>query len=217
MVFVPPSLVEASTDDVVSVGEIKTMLSISGAGQDNVLEICRDAAVEAIDPAKGGYLPRSLRPTTWELRLPSFYSCWPSVAINLPYPVVTEVVSVKYDDVDGLEQTLTASTDYRTFGVGDHHGARIEPPYQGSWPAARHDSESVRIRYVAGYAGAAMPKQIKSAVALVVRGLMSNAERNLYLSGEDVPGVRARRWVVSDAGQKVIDAAVARLVSAYRW
>lgn len=205
-------LITAPTADVVTVSELKTMLGITTDADNDLLEVMIKAVVNQLDPAAGGWLGRALRPQTWELRLSEF----PSDCIHLPYPPVTSVTSVKYDDSDGVEQTLTVTTDYRVFGLSDHKGASVWPPYNDSWPSARYDKESVRVRYIAGYDGDAMPQPIKNAVALGIRMLRPLAEKDLYLSREEVPGVRTREWVVSENASKALQRAMEGLLSTYR-
>lgn len=206
-------LITAPTAAVVTPAEIRTMLGFGATDpSDDLLEAMIGAVVNTLDPAAGGWLGRALRPQTWELRLEGFCED----EIELPYPVLTELTSVKYDDSAGVEQTLIEGTDYRVFGLGGHGPAEIAPVYNRVWPTARYDEESVRIRYVAGYSGAAMPQAIKAAVALGVQNLRANTERSLYLAGEVIPGVRERRWVVSDAAGAAIERATAGLLGNYR-
>lgn len=208
-------LIAAPTVEAVTLAELKTMLGIASDGSDELLEAMRDAVAGTLDPASGGWLGRALRPQTWELRLAAF----PSGEIKLPYPPVTEVTSVKYDDSAGVEKTLVKDTDYRIFGLDDFHGTRIAPVYNGSWPSARYDTEAVRIRFKSGYATGTpdtLPGAIKAAIALGVQQLRATGERSLYLSAEEIPGVRARRWVVSESAAKVIERAIGNLLASFR-
>lgn len=205
-------LITAPTADVLSVDDCKSMLGITSDSQNDMIEAAIGAVVATIDPSSGGWLGRALRPQTWELRLSQFPRC----AIDLPFPVHTEVTSVKYDDASGTEQTLVENTNYRVFNLNQRTRASIAPPYLSYWPYARVDRESVRIRYVCGYAGGDMPKPITSFIALQVRMLLSNVERNLYLSMDSIPGVRERRWIVSEAANAQIKSAADGLLSTYR-
>lgn len=205
-------LITAPTADVVSVDDLKVMLGISGDTQDGMLEAARDAVVDTLDPASGGWLGRALRPQTWELRLDQFPAC----EIMLPFPPLISLTSVKYYTEDGTDTTLTVATDYRVFGEGTKGKAYIQPAYNDTWPIARTDPESVRIRYVCGYAGSDLPSAIVSAVALGVRAVLNPTERNLYLSAEEIPGVRNRRWTVSDAASAQIERSIGSLLSTYR-
>lgn len=207
-------LITGPTEDVLTVQELKVMLGITSDADDALLAIQRDAVTAQLDPAKGGWLGRALRPQTWELRLSQF----PADCIKLPFPTVTELTSVKYDDQGGTEQTLTVDTDYRVFNLEQHTSATIAPPYNDMWPIARSDVESVRIRYVAGYSGDAMPKAIKQAIALGVQHLrgVGGGGGNLYLRREEIPGVLSQEWTVSEAAGEVIRKSMESLLSTYR-
>jgi uncharacterized phiE125 gp8 family phage protein len=205
-------LITAPTEDVMTLAELKTALGVTSNGQDNLLEALRNAVVATLDPSSGGWLGRALRSQTWELRLPAFSGSGP---VELPYMPVTEVSSVKYDDMAGDEHTLTEDTDYRVFELNSVRAkCYLVPPYLGFWPVSRSDRESVRIQYVAGYS--TVPQPIKSAIALAVKSLQSVGERNLFMSLENIPDVREARYIVSDVAEKIIRSAVDSLLSPYR-
>lgn len=215
-----PILITAPTIPVLTAAEVKSLLG-NVADEDNATIDSLVAAVTAqIDAASGGYLDRALRPQTWEYRLEEFPT--DSDEIRLPFPPVTEVVSVKYDDVNGDEQALVLDTDYRVFGLGDLSPTgrqRVWPIYNGAWATARADVEPIRIRYTSGYAKTPndlMPQAIKQAVALGVRKLLSLGKQDLFLSERVVEGVGSRRWTVSDQAGKAIKEAMDCLLFPYR-
>jgi uncharacterized phiE125 gp8 family phage protein len=78
------------------------------------------------------------------------------------------VVSVKYIDTFGVEQTLVQNTDYvvDTYGIVGH----VRPAYGVGWPTARDDFNTVKIRYTCGYGPAAtdVPDLIREAIILMV-------------------------------------------------
>jgi uncharacterized phiE125 gp8 family phage protein len=208
-------LITAPSDDFVTLDEVKNILGIASSDQDAMISASISAIVEQLDPSTGGWLGRALRPQTWELRLSQF----PCDEIVLPFPPVTEISSVKYDDQAGIERTLTVGDDYRVFNLNDRVRTRIVRPYNGQWPVARCDLESVRVRYTCGYASSPsdlMPQAIKNAIALGVRGLLSQSERNLFVNREEIPGVISTGYVVSDAAGDVIRKAMSDLLSIYR-
>lgn len=205
-------LITAPTVRVITAAEARTMLALSDSTPDAMIEAMIDAVTGTIDPATRGWLGRALRPQTWELRL----DCFPGERIDIPYPVLTELTSIKYDSTAGVETTMVENTDYRVFGLGGHDKAYVTTIYNGTWPTPRADDESVRIRFVAGYAGVAMPQAIKSAVALGVKHLISTGERSLYIAREDIPGVRSRQYVVSEAAGKAIETAIGGLLAPFR-
>jgi uncharacterized phiE125 gp8 family phage protein len=230
-------LIAPPTVGALSLADCKSALGITATKQDTIMSAAIDAAAAAMDPASGGWLARALRPQTWEFRLSEFpvgdYGFEPGYAnIILPYPVHTAVSSVKYDDGDGVERTLNEGTDYRVFGLGGHNRAYISPVINKTWPYARPDMESVRIRYVSGYASAVaadpehlppilavadkMPAPIKQAIVLSVRMLLSNIERNLFISMDRVEGVGEKRYIISDVANKMIEQATTNLLANFR-
>ena len=168
-------LITAPTADVLSLDDVKRHLRVDFNDDDALIAGFIAAAVNQLDPAGGGWLGRALRPQAWELRLSSFWqhACFESLyghdAIVLPYPPLITVDSVKYDDGEGVERTLFENTDFRIIGLGAPLArAAIAPVYLGSWPSARCDHGSVRIRFTTGYptAVAADPDHIPPIVAV---------------------------------------------------
>lgn len=88
-------------------------------------------------------------------------------AIYLPRNPVVSVASIKYDDTDGVEQTL-ASTEYRVAAAGEPR--RITPAYGKTWPTAREQTGAVRVVFTAGYGTAAtdVPERVKQVIRLLL-------------------------------------------------
>lgn len=214
-------LITAPTEDVISLEEAKAQLRETATNHDDMIAALIDAAVSQIDPAGGGWLGRALRPQTWELRGDGF----PWYSIELPYPPLISVDSVKYDDGDGVEQTLIEGVGFRVIGLGGRNRAEIAPIYNGYWPSSvRCDSESVRIRFTAGYPISsgdspsvdALPQPIKQAVLLMVKHLWGLGERNLFVSAETVDGLGSRQFVVSENAALVMRTASESLLATSR-
>jgi len=70
-------------------------------------------------------------------------------AIIVPRPPIQSITSVKYDDSDGVEQTLVSGTDYDV-QIADPR-TRITPCEGTTWPATASNPGCIRVRYVAGY------------------------------------------------------------------
>jgi len=86
-------------------------------------------------------------PQTWRLILDAFpYRCYEE--ITLRKRPVSRVVSIKYIDQDGNQQTL----DPALYQV-DNSGflARIRPAYNQYWPYARCQLNAVEVTFIAGY------------------------------------------------------------------
>lgn len=160
-------LIVAPTETPVTLAEAKTHLRITDDAEDAIVALYLAAAVANID-GKLGRLGRALVTQTWELvcdRLP--YG-----AIELPLGPLQSVVSIKYRDASGDEQTLPPS--YYAVDTASDPG-RVSPI--GNWPATTGE---VVIRYVAGYGGlASVPAAIKAAILLMVGDLYENRETSI--------------------------------------
>jgi uncharacterized phiE125 gp8 family phage protein len=114
---------------------------------------------------------------TWELVIDEF----PANEIELPLPPLRDVISIKYDDGAGAEQTLSTS-EYEVDTVSQPGWV---VPALGGWPATFNGINAVRIRYNAGYGpsgnspedlGSDVPASIRSAILLQVGMLYANRE-----------------------------------------
>lgn len=144
-----------------------------------------------------GWLGRCLGPQTLEARFDSFAGggaiedrhrpwrdrCWHSTygyALQLPYPPIIDIVSVKYIDTNGVLQTLSGS-------AYELRGEVLWPVYGTSWPDTRVQTEAVRVQFRAGYSVnatdnplvAAVPDPITAALLLMCGDLYSNRETTL--------------------------------------
>jgi len=94
--------------------------------------------------------------------------------IRPPYPPLVSVDSIKYIDINGIEQTLD-SAEYDV-DITTEPG-RIKPAYEKSWPSIRTVMNAVTITYTAGYASKdAVPFDIKAAILLIIGHLYENRE-----------------------------------------
>ena len=97
---------------------------------------------------------------TWESTLATF----PAGEILLPLGPLISVASVMYDDIDGVEATVS-STNYVADTV--RNPGYVVPNSGYSWPATLSGGiNSVRIRFVAGQSPT--PAQVKPSVLLLV-------------------------------------------------
>lgn len=164
-----------------------------------------DAAVAAVIAAvteeidgPDGWLGRCLGEQTLDLLSPAF-TC------KLPCPPVLSVVSVKYLDSDGEEQTL-ASGAYRL--AGQYLLSTDD------WPTTTTAPDAVRIRYVAGYE--TVPERARQAVILATQHVMALQARDPFVLSEDVEGIGAKRYALNEAASKVVERACERLLSGLR-
>lgn len=97
---------------------------------------------------------------------------FPTDGIRIPLPPLQSVTYVCYVHPDtGLETTLTADVDY-SLDLFSEPGWVM--PGDNGWPATMDTFNSVRIRFVAGYA--TVPAAIKRAVMLLAAHYYENRE-----------------------------------------
>lgn len=90
---------------------------------------------------------RALCDQAWDLKLDTF----PGWEIQIPKPPLQSIAFIKYIDNDGVEQTLDPS-EYLVDTSSEP--GRVTPVFGGTWPTPRQQSNSVTIRFVAGYGSA---------------------------------------------------------------
>jgi uncharacterized phiE125 gp8 family phage protein len=108
---------------------------------DDVLELLIKAMREYAENLTGrAFIQRTLE---WSAM------CFPVWRLELPKPPLVGVESIRYIDDGGDEQTIAAA-DY----IVDTAAAPgvIVPAHLENWPAVRYQPNSVRVRYIAGYA-----------------------------------------------------------------
>ena len=135
-----------------------------------------DAVAEVAREYVEQYSGTALLTQTWELTLDEW---WQGV-LELPYPPLQSVSSIKYIDSDGVEQTLSASAYSVT--TGDPVGY-VQFAADTTVPVARAEAGAIRIRFVSGYTAAAdIPASLRQAVLLMTAQWFENREPVL-LSG----------------------------------
>lgn len=168
-------LIAAPEDWPITLEEAKAHLRVDTDDDNNLIEALIDAAVDYCD-GPTGFLGRALIDQTWELVLDAFPAC--DKEIKIPMPPLIEVVSIKYDDGAGAEQTLDPSR-YTVDSVS-------EPGWVlpvGSWPSTFDGVNAVRVRFRCGYldqtaspAAENVPAAIKAAIKLIIGNLYGNRE-----------------------------------------
>jgi uncharacterized phiE125 gp8 family phage protein len=78
---------------------------------------------------------------------------------------VSSIVSVKYTDTSGTQQTIDPANYELDFVAGV-----LVPAHAYSWPYVRERPNSVQIEYIAGYgaASATVPESIRDAIKFIV-------------------------------------------------
>lgn len=157
----------------ITLADAKLHCRVDASDDDTLITALIVSATELAEQQTG----RALMQQTWELTQASFTD-----TILLTRVPVQSVTSVKYYDTDGAQQTLTNTAYAVRTGDGDGFAA-VEPVYGTSWPECRQQSESVAVRYVAGYAdAAAVPEGIKQWIRLMVSTMYENRETEAYSS-----------------------------------
>ena len=134
-------IITQPTVEPITLTALKVQLGISDTNSDTVLT---RRITEARKWAEI-YTKRSIMPQTHELRLDAFPS---DGMIELPFPQVVSIVSVKYIATDGALTTVDAA-DYTLDTVP--LVPFVRPVYGESWPSPRVEASAVRVQYTTGY------------------------------------------------------------------
>jgi uncharacterized phiE125 gp8 family phage protein len=115
---------------------------------------------------------RQFLTATWELSLDKFPA---GIAeIKIPRPPLQSVSSIKYDDLDGNEQTLDSAVYDVDTGV---EPGIVRLAYNQSWPSTRSQANAVRIRFLAGWTTIDLvPKSIRQALLLHISHLYDHPD-----------------------------------------
>ncbi|KQT08523.1 hypothetical protein ASG40_11635 [Methylobacterium sp. Leaf399] len=132
-------------EPLLTVEEAKRACRYEDTDRDGEFEAWIAAAQATID-GPAGWLGRSIGEQTLEVTASHF-----DFGIRLPCPPILEVLSVKYDDPNGVERTLDPDA-YRLDRTGT-----LQCALNGSWPSVRADCEAIRVQYRAGYEGPPAP------------------------------------------------------------
>lgn len=153
-------LVTAPAATLISVDEAKAHLHISHTDEDTYLAALVAAVDNALD-GPNGYLRRAVVEQDWRLKLPEFRSS----RIYLPLPPLIDLTSVRYYDLDNVEQTLPSSVYTLVTPAGA--AAFLELNATQLWPSTYQRRDAITIEFTAGYE--AVPPAIKHA-ALIMLG-----------------------------------------------
>lgn len=175
------TLVTPATEPPVTLAETKTHLRIDGSSDDAALQTYLDTAVEIVEGPEGetgmALMPQTWRQTQWRPM---------GVCVVLEVPPVQSIVSIKYLDVNEVEQTATLS-DFELVQL-PHRYAQVEPRIGKSWPSMSSRGDALRIEFVAGFDNAAaVPNRIKSAIRLLAGELDKEREATSAVMLREIP------------------------------
>ena len=166
-------LLTPATTTPLSLAEVKEHLRVLHSTENSLIDLYNKAATASVE----NWLGRSLVKRTYELTLDTFNED----GIVLPMPPIIAVLSVKYDDADGNEQTLVEGTDY--FVDTANEPGWLLKIGSSSWPTVMDTANAVRVQYTAGYVDDGMsptfgqiPFELKAAILLTVGTLYANRE-----------------------------------------
>lgn len=161
------TLITAPEAEPISLAEAKAQCSVDSSDWDTLLTLYIQAARQKAE----GELQRALITQTWEQRLDAF----PDAEVMLEKPGVLSIVSVKYLDTSGVEQTLAPSA-YALDAAASP--GWLYPADGTTWPTTDDVINAVRIQYTAGFGPAAadVPAPIRAWMLLTIGYLFAQRE-----------------------------------------
>lgn len=161
MLLYDNEVVATTIEPVLTLEETKAHLNVVHSEDDAVISGLISAAVADFERQSGVSLRLHTRDAIWS-RFP-----YHDEDILLNYRPVASVVSLKYVDTSGVEQTLVANTDYQavvggfvaTIGIG------VERPWP---PTQTGKKQAVTVRYTVGYGSGAVPADILNALKVLI-------------------------------------------------
>lgn len=147
-------LITAASSYPVTLDEAKAQCRIDSSDEDALINGLIAAATDYVEL----YTGRAIATQTWEYVADGFCD-----VMALTKGPVTSVTSVKYFDIDAVEQTLSA-TFYTVDFASDPQRVVLNDGFQ--WPAVDAGVNKVTIRFVAGYT--TVPPSIKHAILLLI-------------------------------------------------
>jgi len=170
-------LITAPTDEPVNLDDAKLVCGIDAdiTKWDTLLQ----ATISAARGEAEQILSRTIAAARWERVLDAF----PESGIELAWPVITSVVSVKYIDTAGTLQTLP-STAY-ALDADFLPGWVLPSAASPAWPATLDTANAVRVQFdTAWHADAAVPEDVKLWIKMRVATLFKY--REMLASGVSV-------------------------------
>lgn len=169
----------ATAESVLPLETLRAACRIDGTADDTLLGIWRSAAIRYAEH----YTGRSIGEQVLEHALDAF----PAGPILLPNGPVREILSLRYVDPDGAEQTMSAAA----YTLDDYSDPQWALAAAGTgWPVTHCSANAVKVRYAAGsntVDGAAL-----HALLLLVGHADKNREAVTQGAFAEVPlGVRA--------------------------
>jgi uncharacterized phiE125 gp8 family phage protein len=161
-------LITPPADWPVSTSEASDHLRDADPSNTALINLYRDAAIQSIEAE---LISVQLMPATYELQMDDFIYDGDGFLV-LPKAPLISITSLTYDDLTNTP-VVWASSNYQIDSASLPGRIRIT----GSTPAVFDKPNAVRIRYVAGYASAALvPFPLKAAILLRMAHLYENRQ-----------------------------------------
>lgn len=176
-----PSVVTGPAEEPLKVFEAKAQTRVDFTTDDLFLADLIVAARLEVE----AFLSRRLIDTTLDLKLDRFPN---TDFITLPGGRLKSITSIKYTDSGNVESTFAATKYFAATGA---EPGRAVLEFSEVWPSVTlKPREAVVVRYVAGYGAnaAAVPRDIRQAIALVIGELYAHRGDRVEAPGERAPG-----------------------------
>ena len=168
----PTNLITEPTIEPMTLQEAKDHLRVDHVDDDSVIE----PNIKAVREHSETFLGRALITQTWDLFINNFppYGSW----LEIPFPPLQSVTTIKYIDENGTQQTLSSSI--YTVDINAEMG-RVFLAYDQVWPTVRPILNAIEIRFVAGYGANAedIPESIRQGIKMLLGHLYENRETTL--------------------------------------
>lgn len=173
----------------VTLEEVKAHLKVTIDAEDELLKIYIDAAIKWCEEEAN----RAITPRQYRISLDRF----PNFVWVLPLGKIQSIDSIQYIDVDGAQQTWSASPQEYEADLETDFRPRLRPRPGFTWPTTGSYFSAAVVNVTAGWTAAQMPYTVRQAILLKVADF----------SEQRAPG---------DPTSAAIDAAAKTLLDAYR-
>jgi uncharacterized phiE125 gp8 family phage protein len=176
-------VIQGPAEEPLSPDEMRDHLRVTDTVEEPLLvaylTALRQLAEKQLDLA---FLTQMLEWTVDEF--PCYDDVNPYGALVLPRQPLQSVVSLKYIDTAGAQQTWS-----NTLYLVDALQSRIVPAYGQTWPQIRYQPSAIVVRYLAGYLNlAALPEDLRQMMRLAVGTLFEFREGIVTgANGETLP------------------------------
>lgn len=168
-----------STEPVTST-EVKAHLRVNNADSDTYIADLTTSAIAQAEEITG----RALITQTWAV----IFDSWSEmIACGLPFGELQSVSSIKYNDEDGDEQTVSTD-DYLVYGIGTDEGKIIIHSDSDFDYPDLYEKDPITVTFVCGYGNADdVPDMIKTAIKLLVESVFHDVDTEKAVESHLMP------------------------------